>query len=283
MRLTTIALLLCSVSVARAADNESEAIDAINRGRLLFEQGAFAAAREQFVEAKRLAPNHSNPYRRLLITDEKLGRCADVLWDFDQFRQLVKPDDSRLAEAAAVRDRCKESFKPKLGTLVVDSTPTGAEVHLEDPNSPAAGVTPYRNDQISAGAHVVHLARAGYAPASQGDMSGLPTPASGAVAYAKAKAACETACSAPTAHMCTGEELVRTMQLGRPLAVYGWYATGMGSLFGAQTAGAAANSLVSDCGGFTSGSTADFGPQWQANNVPIVGHCDGNIPVLCCN
>src|SRR5437762_357712 len=43
--------------------------------------------------------------------------------------------------------------------------------------------------------------------------------------YAKTRAACATACSSPTAHMCIGAELVRSAALGQTVAS-GWYSSG---------------------------------------------------------
>ena len=51
--------------------------------------------------------------------------------ELEIFLGKVQPDDPRTSEAVVLRDRCKEELQPKLGTLVVESEPSGAEVRLE--------------------------------------------------------------------------------------------------------------------------------------------------------
>jgi hypothetical protein len=160
-----IAALLLLPSTARA--QEDMARDALNAGIKAFEAGAYNMARDRFLEAKRLAPDSANVHRWLGLTDAKVDRCADAVWELEQFLELARPDDKRVPEATAARDKCKEEMKPKLGTLVVESTPSGAEVRIDDPNASPAGVTPYRSDSIVAGNHVVHLALGGYGSESR--------------------------------------------------------------------------------------------------------------------
>ena len=157
-------VLLAVTQLATAAQAQEDAArDALNRGRLLYEQGVYETAREQFLEAKRLAPDAPNPHRWLGLTDLKLGRCPEALWELEQFLQLVKPDDKRIPEVTAARDQCKEAVKPR-GILVVESSPPGAEVRLDDPGSAALGLTPYRNEGVAVGTHAVHVALAGHVP-----------------------------------------------------------------------------------------------------------------------
>jgi hypothetical protein len=86
--------------------------------------------------------------------------------------------------------------------------------------------------------------------------------------YTTAKSLCEAACSAPTAHMCSGEELLRFAQLGGTLPANGWYSD--------------AEVAYKDCTGWT--STNYSGPTWIASpSGPGGDSCTSSHPVLCCN
>jgi hypothetical protein len=101
---------------------------------------------------------------------------------------------------------------------------------------------------------------------------------SGVTGYAGAKAMCgaATGCgSSATAHMCTGEELARSAQLGiNPPS--GWYATYTWLI--TSGAGGAAN-VQSDCIGWT--STTAMGA--IGGTGPTVVSCSTSEPVLCCD
>jgi hypothetical protein len=55
----------------------------------------------------------------------------------------------------------------RIGTLVVQSAPDGAEVVLDDANSAPVGKTPYRNDALSTGSHLVIVRAPGYETVSR--------------------------------------------------------------------------------------------------------------------
>ena len=58
----------------------------------------------------------------------------------------------------------------------------------------------------------------------------IQEPDSGTIGYRAAKLLCQGFCGSPTAHMCSGTELVSTIELGVDLpAEYLWYASGVGS------------------------------------------------------
>ncbi|MSP63579.1 MAG: PEGA domain-containing protein [Myxococcales bacterium] len=110
------------------------------------------------------------------LTDAHLGRCADAVQELETFLKLLKAqDDPRIPEAIVARDRCRAELLPRFGTLVVESTPTGAEVRL-DPEAPLrdrasgtkgggpAGVTPFRDEKVTPGEHRVALRQVGFAP-----------------------------------------------------------------------------------------------------------------------
>jgi hypothetical protein len=163
--LLVLVLVLLSSTAARA-QNEA-AYEALNKGIELYRLGAYPAARDQFVEANRLAPTSANAYRWLGLTEVKLDRCTDALWHLDVFVKMVKPDDKRLPEVTAALGQCRDALKPRSGVLTVDSDPPGAEVRLDDPKSPSLGLTPYRNDAVGAGDHRVFLSRAGFVTESR--------------------------------------------------------------------------------------------------------------------
>ena len=111
---------------------------------------------------------------------------------------------------------------------------------------------------------------------------GLTTGTTGAftsgalVGYAAARPLCQTACGATTAHMCVGDEIVRTYQLGKSIPVTGWYSGGVSGY--SPTTGA------EDCTGWT--EAAQLGAAWSANGTvgnPSLGNCSTSQPILCCN
>ena len=101
----------------------------------------------------------------------------------------------------------------------------------------------------------------------------MGTPITG---YQGARAACIAAVSSPTAHLCTGIELVRSAALGIVIPGGAWYANGTYSAYSAGTA-------VRDCGGFTSASSVQFAPVWSAPNNPDAASCDTVRNLLCCD
>ena len=101
------------------------------------------------------------------------------------------------------------------------------------------------------------------------------TPSRTATGYRAGKILCEATCGKPNAHMCTGNELVRTRQVsgaGDPNPV-GWIAVGVRADFGAR--------IGDECGGFTSASNTQVGPIWSGTN-PALNTCDTIAGVLCC-
>lgn len=102
--------------------------------------------------------------------------------------------------------------------------------------------------------------------------------AAGANGYAAAKALCQSvAGGSPTAHMCTGDELVRSVQLGIGIPS-GWYASGAWQ----------PNSANSSCQAWSSSANIDTAPYWYVPSVGATGFpsatsCDKTAPVLCCD
>jgi hypothetical protein len=87
--------------------------------------------------------------------------------------------------------------------------------------------------------------------------------------YVAAKALCENiaACNSPTAHVCTGEELMRSTTLGISLPDDGRYASG--------------EAYANDCGGFNLGNGVN-GPVWTKVGPHLLS-CGTLLPVLCCD
>ena len=101
--------------------------------------------------------------------------------------------------------------------------------------------------------------------------------------YAAAKSLCETACKSPSAHMCLGEEVVRTAQAGQP-AQSGWFAPATVSATAGPTL------IMGDCSGWTldtagtgaAGNPNNFGMLWSGGSMGWTG-CDQPEAVLCCD
>jgi hypothetical protein len=96
--------------------------------------------------------------------------------------------------------------------------------------------------------------------------------------YAGAKTLCQAACAnAPSAHMCTSEELVRTQQRGVLITqAAGWYARGVHSTNGSGP--------VRDCQGWTNNAGTDLASAWETPLGPVgVAVCSSSFPVLCCD
>ena len=105
---------------------------------------------------------------------------------------------------------------------------------------------------------------------TKGDLSGLTVTGTG---YAKARTQCQVTCGATSAHMCTGDEVERSSQLGLKPSGAGWYSPGTGYPLGSVG--------YFDCHGWIDGTTAFGGGAW--NSTPQYATCDTLFPVLCCN
>jgi hypothetical protein len=87
--------------------------------------------------------------------------------------------------------------------------------------------------------------------------------------YAATKSDCENAFS-PTAHMCSGEELLRSAALGLAIGE-GWYSASAASTGAVVTA---------DCNGWTSAASSNGGLFWEG--YPGIAACDNTFVILCC-
>jgi hypothetical protein len=125
-----------------------------------------------------------------------------------------------------------------------------------------------------------------------GGLCGLTPPYNGAQVngYAGAKSFCQDVigCS-PTAHMCSGEELVRSSATGKKLPagtvtpLYAWYASSLYTIV--NTAG----QIESDCGGFSASDGSTNGAAWYWPTATSTGVPNGiacsstTTPIACCD
>jgi hypothetical protein len=161
-------LLLALAPTLASAGKSDDALKLLDEGIKLFNSGDLPAARDAFSQAHDLVPDKANPYRWLGLVDARMGRCGDAIKELEIFLQKVPPNDARAAEAVTLRDRCREDVQPRLGTLVVESSPSNAEVRLDDPSAPLAGMTPFRGESVAIGNHVVFVGKSGYEQVARG-------------------------------------------------------------------------------------------------------------------
>lgn len=155
------------------------------------------------------------------------------------------------------------------------------------PEEPTAGTCPTHDDvladlqaQISAQeARIAALeAATTVAPPMESSYCGSTAAAGAALGgYPAVKAMCEATCGTATAHMCDGNELRRSAQLGQITTESGWY--------GADYAPYGSTGRQ-DCQGWRSSSETESGPVWVGTEVapfPSTDFCDTTWPFLCCD
>jgi len=112
------------------------------------------------------------------------------------------------------------------------------------------------------------------------------------VGYAAAKAACEATCGGSlSAHMCSGEEIVRHVSMGGSIPTgQGWIAASAGvyDLHPVRTDGTTI-SCYYDCLGFSASTNTacsaggvSYGTVWQGSWFDQLG-CDQTAPIYCCD
>jgi hypothetical protein len=167
-RLALLASALLMMCASAHADNSSEALQLLDSGISQFQAGKLEAARDAFLKARDLVPDKANPHRWLGLVYARMGKCSQAVWELESFIRRVPPNDPRTVEAATLRDRCKAELKPKFGALVVDSNPAEASVRLDDANNPVIGTTPYRNEAVPVGSHLVVVEKPGFQTSQKG-------------------------------------------------------------------------------------------------------------------
>jgi hypothetical protein len=101
----------------------------------------------------------------------------------------------------------------------------------------------------------------------------------GLTGYAAARALCATACTSPTAHMCSGVEMTWSMQLGIARPSSGWVASGAMSQL-------TTNSYIGDCRGWLYATAPEYGSIFSGSPNPYYANfeqCDRSLPILCCD
>lgn len=172
------ALVQSTVAVARAegpdatrgtaADVAKQAQELLDNGVALFKSGDLERARVAMQRVSALVPDKPNPYRWLGLIEVRLGHCKEALVAFDAFLARVQMGDPRGVEIVTLRDRCRVELEPKLGTLVVASTPPGAEVRLRAAGEPLLGKTPLESASLAPGNYVLVLRKDGYVETARG-------------------------------------------------------------------------------------------------------------------
>jgi hypothetical protein len=94
--------------------------------------------------------------------------------------------------------------------------------------------------------------------------------------YAAGKSLCETACSSPSAHMCSADDLIRSLALGVAVP-----SGGLGSYIATGTYAPVSPGSVNDCGGWMVGYQ---GTVWGGNSGGLSSaYCFTGQPLLCCD
>jgi hypothetical protein len=100
--------------------------------------------------------------------------------------------------------------------------------------------------------------------------------------YVGAKATCVALVGSPTAHMCTNEEVTRSMQIGLLPAEAGWISHGLG--FIGQTTSDTSTALDDDCDSWTGNENTRAGALWGNNGSDRANFtCDNSYPIQCCD
>jgi hypothetical protein len=98
--------------------------------------------------------------------------------------------------------------------------------------------------------------------------------------YAGAKSLCQSACGgSASAHMCTTEELVRSVQAGMNITTNMWCA---GGVYASPITLQGVTSTLSDCAGWTSNAQGQSALKWS-NNAPEADTCISSYPIACCD
>lgn len=171
--LLSLALVAASPALVRAQQPaqtpaEAEAQQLLAEAVKLLDSGKLRESEEKLLRVIQLVPQAPNPHRLLGIVQFRLALCADAVKEFDEFLQRVGPNDRRAIEVISMRDRCREELAPKVGKLLVDSTPRGADVRVDDEKATPVGKTPVEVKAIPAGSHVVFVELPGFRAASRG-------------------------------------------------------------------------------------------------------------------
>jgi hypothetical protein len=111
---------------------------------------------------------------------------------------------------------------------------------------------------------------------------------SGTAGYPATKVICETTCKSPTAHMCNGQELVASTELGLAVPSTSWYSTGAFSYLDTVAGANTERAYVNDCDGWTQTSPGNtfvggfLGMIWSGS-APDNDWCAASYTIACCD
>jgi len=147
------------------ADAESE----MAKADAYMQQRNYQAAIAHYNAAKLLAPERPGPYRGLGMAYYSAGKCAEAIPVLEEYLRLKSRDP--WPQATRALSDCKRrgghtDEKPP-GTVRITSEPPGAQVRIDDAESPSLGVTPWESDGLPAGDHRVFVSAPGYRPSVQ--------------------------------------------------------------------------------------------------------------------
>lgn len=144
-----------------SAQEEREVIDLIDRGEQAYEAGEFERAAELFHDVHELFPHPDIAYQ-LALCHERQGNYELAIQYYRQYLERAPGADDRTRV-----ERQIEEFEQRLGddlsTVHVETTPAGAEVRLDDPETIPVGTTPEQLT-LEPGEHRLHITREGYEP-----------------------------------------------------------------------------------------------------------------------
>jgi len=185
-------------------------------------------------------------------------KSAELNGNFDEIRTSVlalEQDTGTLQDATA-------ALEDDVAALQTDV----AALQTQKPLAEANGKT-YSIGAIFRGATAI---------AYTGNLTAaVPAAANG---YAAAKTLCEVSLSSPSGHMCTADEVLRSMALGLTVAAGG----AGGAFFGTGVYAQSGSYLFTDCRGWTSASGVENANSWTGT-VSLDASCEFARPLLCCD
>ena len=160
MRFVVAGLLLLAAPAAHAQD-QSEAESEMRKAKTALDKHDYEAAIGHYLIARSLAPESSGPYLGLGLAYAALGRCGDAIPVLEEYLRR-KPDPHPAARSTLNACRAPRGGpqQPIYGRVLVLSDPPGAQVHVDDDETPA-GRTP-ANLTLPPGTHTIMLSRPGY-------------------------------------------------------------------------------------------------------------------------
>lgn len=170
-----------------------------------------------------------------------------------------------------------------------DGTPGAVgQQGVDGPPGPAGAAGPAGSTEVNAGGGVSRISTnavlCGTTAPTKGVLPVVYISGVGTVSGTRSgKLMCEQACSSPAAHMCSGDEYLRSAQLDLLTSLSGtyWLATGSYSPNGSTGA-------VRDCLGWTFASGSEFGMVVRATTgtafrvITGVDSCSYSHSILCC-